>query len=344
MVRGWARCHPDFRETARTRRHRALKPVVRRITWTIILLGAAAAVVIYLDYRDDLDAARARVLEQSRLADTPCGPIEYALAGAGPPVLVVHGAGGGFDQGLLIAEDVVRQGFRAIAVSRFGYLRSPLPQDASSEAQADALACLLDALGLERAVLLGASAGAPSALQMAIRHPGRVSALILLVPATFLPDAAGAGADVPRGLELIFATALRWDFPFWAASRIARNSLIRAMLGTPPELLDTASAGDRDRVSRMLDYVLPVKARREGLLNDGYVTTTMRRPAFEKIKAPTLVVSAEDDLYGTFERGRYTAAEIAGARFIGFPSGGHMLVGRQDEITREVINWLRARD
>jgi pimeloyl-ACP methyl ester carboxylesterase len=78
------------------------------------------------------------------LADTACGPIGYAVAGEGPPVLVIHGAGGEFDQALDFAEMPLQSGFRVIAPSRFGYLRSPLAADASPEAQADAYACLLD--------------------------------------------------------------------------------------------------------------------------------------------------------------------------------------------------------
>jgi hypothetical protein len=45
-------------------------------------------------------------------------------------------------------------------MSRFGYLRTPLPKDAAPAAQADAHACLLDALHLSRVPILGISAGA----------------------------------------------------------------------------------------------------------------------------------------------------------------------------------------
>jgi len=43
------------------------------------------------------------------------------ILGEGPPVLIVHGAGGGYDQGLWVARDSVGEGFRIIAPSRFGY-------------------------------------------------------------------------------------------------------------------------------------------------------------------------------------------------------------------------------
>src|SRR5215204_3835630 len=90
---------------------------------------AALGIATYF-YRADIQQARDRVSRGSQMAETPCGPIEYAVVGNGPPVLVVHGAGGGFDQGLDIGAPLVEQGFRVIAMSRFGYLRTPLPDDA----------------------------------------------------------------------------------------------------------------------------------------------------------------------------------------------------------------------
>ncbi len=92
------------------------------------------------------------------MVQTPCGPIEYALTGDGPPLLVLHGAGGGYDQGLGFGEPLVNSGFRIIAMSRFGYLRTPLPPNASPSAQAEAHAGLLDALKIGREAVVGASA------------------------------------------------------------------------------------------------------------------------------------------------------------------------------------------
>lgn len=313
----------------------------RNVLMLVALIAAVLGAIVYADYRRDLGAARLRLTGRSQIAITACGPIEYAIAGNGPPILIVHGSGGGFDQGLMIAGDLVRQGYQAIAMSRFGYLRTPLPADASAAAQADAHACLLDALKLDRVAVLGASAGAPSSLQLAIRHPERVSALVLLVPAAYLPGAGGAGASPPPGLELIFGTALKWDLPFWVASRVARNTLTRAMLGTPPDLLKEAGTADKERVSRMLDSVLPVSARRLGLLNDARVTRSLPRYELERIRVPTLIISAQDDLYGTYERAKYTAGEISGARFLGFPNGGHLLVGHQAESTAAILGLLR---
>lgn len=316
--------------------------VARNILLWILLAAAVAAVIGYSRYRQDVHAARERIAAGSQMVSTPCGAIEYAVRGTGPPLLVVHGAGGGFDQGLLIAERLIGAGYQAIAMSRFGYLRTPMPPDATAAAQADAHACLLDALKLARVAVVGASAGAPSVLQMAIRHPDRVSALIVLVPATYMPGAGGAGAEMPPGLSLMFDTILKWDFPFWLAIRVARKTLVRTLLGTPPQLLEQAGAQEgRSQVARMLQYVLPVSLRRQGLLNDGAVTATLQRFALERIRAPTLIISAQDDGFGTFERARYTAAQIPGARFVGYPSGGHLLVGREVASTAAMLTLLQ---
>lgn len=133
-------------------------------TILIALLVASAAALVCRAYQGDIAAARARVVTGSQVVQTRCGPIEYASIGKGAPVLVVHGAGGGFDQGLQFGSTLATAGYRAIAMSRFGYLRTPLPQDASAVAQADAHACLLDALGIGKVAVIGASAGALSSI------------------------------------------------------------------------------------------------------------------------------------------------------------------------------------
>src|SRR5690242_20713239 len=110
---------------------------------SLLALAVAGVGLAYGFFRRDLAAAHARLAGASHVAATRCGPIEYAVAGAGPPILVVHGAGGGFDQGLAVGRSLAARGHRVIAMSRFGYLRTPLPLDASASAQADAHACLL---------------------------------------------------------------------------------------------------------------------------------------------------------------------------------------------------------
>jgi len=313
------------------------------------LAGAGLSGVVYLRYRRDISLARRRVATGSGIAETPFGPIEYATAGEGLPVLVVHGAGGGFDQAMLLAEPLVRSGFRVVAMSRFGYLGTPLPADASPAAQADAHAALLDALDIARAAVLGASAGAPSAMQFAIRHPQRTAALVLLVPAAHpfhirqMPE-GGAPRRTSPETAFLFDTALRSDFLFWLACRIARRTVSRGILATPPSVLERASAEERARAKGVLECILPVSRRRLGLRNDAEIVSSLPRYDLEGISARTLVMSVEDDLFGTFEGARYTAEHIPRARFIGYPSGGHLWIGRHREIMAEVAGFLREKE
>jgi pimeloyl-ACP methyl ester carboxylesterase len=316
---------------------------IRRVVWTLAGLAAlGVALYTYAAYQRDIRVARGRVATGSLIAQTRCGPIEYADVGEGPPVLLAHGAGGGFDQGVAFGEPLAGSGLRVIAMSRFGYLRTPLPQDASAAAQADAHACLLDALGIRQAAVIGASAGAPSAMQFALRHPDRCSALVLLVPAAYVPRPGGAPPmRTPAWTEFLFETALRSDFLFWLAPRISRSTVMRAILATPPAVVEDASAPEQARVAEMLEQILPVSPRRLGLLNDAAVTSSLQRYELERIAAPTLVISVADDLFGTFDAARYTAEHVPGARFIGYPSGGHLWVGHQDEVVSEIADFLR---
>jgi pimeloyl-ACP methyl ester carboxylesterase len=255
---------------------------------------------------------------------------------------VVHGAGGGYDQGLDFARHLVDGGFRVIAMSRFGYLRTPLPSDPSAVAQADAHACLLDALGIRHAAVIGASAGAPSSMQFALRHPERCTALVLLVPAAYVPRPAGASPlQTPAGTAFLFDTALKSDFLFWAAIKLARQTVIRAILATPPAVLEMAPADEQARIAQVLDHILPISPRRHGLVNDAAVVASLPRYELERIAVPTLVMSTADDLFGTFDTAGYTVEHIPRARFVSYPSGGHLWVGHQKEISSEIIAFLK---
>ena len=303
------------------------------------LLGAALLVFVgagglsWSRYETDIKRAKARVGHGSALISTRCGPIEYADAGSGVPLLSVHGSGGGFDQGMAFAGRLTNSGIRVIAMSRFGYLRTPIRPDTSASAQADAHVCLLDALGIDSAAVLGGSAGAPSALQLAIRHPDRVSALILLAPLTYKPPGvAGTAMPMPAWIENMMMTALGSDFLFWTASHVARDTMIRTVLATPPELLAAASLSERTRIYAMLTNILPVSKRAAGLQSDTAASKNLSPAKLDTVSAPTLIISARDDGYGTYASAQYTAGKIPGAHFIGFDQGGHTWVGHDDEV------------
>ena len=297
------------------------------------LLAAAA-----LAYRSDLRRETERVSTGSQVVDTRCGPIEYAALGSGPAVLLVHGAGGGFDQGLGIAQELAAHGFHVIAMSRFGYLRTPLPADASPAAQADAHACLLDALGVERAAIVGISAGAPSTMQFALRYPQRTSAMVLLVPLAYAPRAAPAGPS--RAARFMIEQATKSDLLYWAALKAAPSVIVKTILATPPEVLATASAEEQARVRKLMLQILPLSARQPGLMNEARIAASLPRYELERISTPTLIVSLVDDSVRDIRERPLYRGTHTGARFIGYGRGGHLWVGHHGEVMAKLITFL----
>jgi 2-hydroxy-6-oxonona-2,4-dienedioate hydrolase len=318
-----------------------------RIVAALVLAVLAAAVIgvvaVRARFERDLSLAVGRAAQGSTLVDTRCGPIEVQQAGEGIPLLMIHGSGGGHDQGMAWARALTQHGVRVIAISRFGYLRTPRPADASPEAQADAHACLLDALGIARVAVMGVSAGGPSALQTAIRHPQRVSALVLVVPIAWKPGTvADSAPPVSDDKDALLLRLLGSDFLFWSALRLARGPLIRHVLATPPELVAAASEAERSRIDDLAERILPVSARAAGLRDDTRLGKRLGPYPLESIRVPTLVVSARDDGFGTYAAAQYTASRIAGAKFVGFDEGGHLLVGHDAEVRDEVLRLLTA--
>ncbi len=270
-----------------------------------VLAGLAAATaagggVLWAGHARRLGRARAAITADAepRAIDSPWGRVEYAVAGAGPPVLMIHGTGGGFDQALLFTRPLVAAGWQVIAPSRFGYLGSGFPADAGPEAQADALAALLDALGIARLPVIGGSAGAIPAIAFALRHPSRTAALLPVVPVAHVP---GRPAPPPPDAvaAAILRRGLRSDLLFDAGVALAEDLMIASLLATDPALVRAAGPAERARVRAILHGILPVSLRARGLLNDARWAGDPPAMDLAGIAAPTLTISAEDDRFGT---------------------------------------------
>jgi pimeloyl-ACP methyl ester carboxylesterase len=204
---------------------------LRDLESTTLLSLAAGGALGVIRYRRDLRRDQNRLAAIRRaVIDTGFGRVEYTQDGDGPPVLIVHGVLGGCDFGIGPGRASIPAGYRIISPSRFGYLGSPMPTDPSPASQADAFAALLDHLELADAAVVGFSAGSSSTLQLALRHPNRVSRLMLISPNAAAARAGIAarrtGSILPTGCGCSgrpAPAAHAQDQPYRAAHRVQRG-------------------------------------------------------------------------------------------------------------------------
>jgi 2-hydroxy-6-oxonona-2,4-dienedioate hydrolase len=310
-----------------------------------VLMGLGAVALAGAGYtagafREARVQTQSRLFGQAKVIEARAGALEFAVAGDGPPLMMIHGTGGGFDQGLLFAAGLRQRGFRIIAPSRFGYLGSAFPDDASPQHQADVLVDLLDHLGIDLLPVVGGSAGALTAAEFALRYPNRCSHLGLLVPAANLTNRDPVEFTALQRLAV--DAVLGSDFWFWVLSRIAPGQMIRTLLATDPALLDGVSAEERQRATTILNQIFPISRKVNGLRTDGFWAGTPTTTAHDRIAVPTLILSCEDDLFGTAATARLLADRIPGAELTIFPTGGHIWLGHDNKVADRIAQFVRA--
>jgi pimeloyl-ACP methyl ester carboxylesterase len=90
-------------------------------------------------------------------------------------------------------------------------------------------------------------------MQMAIRYPERVAALILIVPIAYKPVTVADSAPAPSALaERLLLSLIGSDFVYWSALHLARDQVIKRVLATPPEVVALAGPAEQTRVNAML--------------------------------------------------------------------------------------------
>ena len=119
--------------------------------------------------------------------------IRYMAAGAGPPLVHLHGAGG---LRLTPGHDLLSRQFRIVALEMPGFGTSSENTRTRSQAElAATMAKAVDKLGFDKFNLMGTSFGGKTALWLAAQHPDRVEALVLEAPAAIRPE----GSEPPSG-------------------------------------------------------------------------------------------------------------------------------------------------
>jgi 3-oxoadipate enol-lactonase len=217
------------------------------------------------------------------------------------------------DQVPLLAER-----FRVLRYDQRGHGRSPVPAGPYSIAElgADALE-LLDRLGLERVSFSGVSLGGMTGMWLAAGAPERIDRLALCCTSAHMPppEAMKERAAMVRskGMDAVLEGALeRWFTP--AAPEQAVERTKQRLLATAPE-----------------GYAACCEAIAELDL----------RAEVGSIRAPTLVISGEDDPSTPPDHGRFIAGAIEEARLTVLPNARHLIaVERPEEVAGLVFEHL----
>jgi pimeloyl-ACP methyl ester carboxylesterase len=262
---------------------------------------------------------------RSKLAQTPFGLLEYAEEWSGPPVLVTHGILGGWDQGMLITQLAPpdQRDLHIISVSRWGYLRTPVPANPlhrTHEAQADAYASLLDTLGIDRVAMVGISGGGPSAIQFALRHPDRVWALVSVSGVT------GRLEPGLTGKERTFIKILNNNLGLLFLHAFAREQTMALYGLTPDRLAILKSQPDTLRIVEAIYFPHPGAMRREGFALDLSLFPTLPRYPVERISVPTLAVHGTADATVPYTHSQYLVDNVPGARLLKIEGGSHLSI------------------
>ena len=325
------------------------------IPLSAVLVTALVIVAWFFAWR----GARLRYLRANSLvAQTSRGPVEYARQGAGPVVLVLHGGLGGWDQALSLGQDMEAEAcFTVLAPSRVGYLRTPLETGATPEEGADAMAALMDSLGMGEAAVIGVSGGGPTALAMALRHPQRVRALVMMAAITGRHTQPQQTTNEWAARVLFSGAAdLVLDFATWVVFvhmiRLAPRFMVRRMFRSTETF-------DRDRIDRrvrevfkhpaqrswmqrLFDCAVPLSARKVGLDNDLKQFARLGVYPVGRIGCPTLVVHGRHDGNVPFSHAEFVGQNVPGARMFVLETCGHLLwmSDEADAARQEVMSFL----
>lgn len=279
-----------------------------------------------------------------RRVATALGPIEIFDTGEGHVLLALHGGMGGWDQGHILAQCLFgrRPPFRVIAVSRPGYLGTPMEARATPTAQADLLAALLDALGIQRALVAAVSAGGPAAINFAARHAARCAGLILVSTCTgHLTIPPGAARRLPfirlaarlPPLGLLLSVLARVN-PGPAARRSILDEEVMRRTLRHPEAGPLLIALQNSVASRLA-------ARLPATLNDVTQFQRMAPLPLAEVRAPVLAIHGTGDRVVPVSHLERIGAAIPSATILRIPNGEHVcLCTHIDAVRAETARFM----
>lgn len=228
-------------------------------------------------------------------------------AGQGRALVFLHGVGGNKESFAAHLPVFAAQGWRAISWDNPGYGDSALPAVFDWPHLADALRDLLDALKIDRAVVVGHSMGGMVAQEFAARHPERLSALVLF-------GTSPAFGSKEGDFQKKFVGARLKPLDEGKSMTDVANAIVRGMMAPNPPPSAVAAAIDAMGRVPQATYRLAVQN----------LTTFERRDNLPKIAVPTLCLAAEYDTNATPAMMERMTAKIPGAAYRCMPGVGHL--------------------
>ncbi len=265
---------------------------------------------------------------KSKLIKTRFGMIEYAEIGFyGPTILEIHGSPGGYDQ---ISETA---GFRTIAPSRPGYLRTPLTSGESPKDQAKLFSALLDELNIDSVILKGVSGGGPSAIEFAANYPERTKGLILFEALTH----SWTTAEDQSGDLGNFS-----DFDMWKLlSSLEKNGTEAMISFLIPDVNNQKSVlkseKNTENLKKLFWSIWPLSLRKDGWENDKDKFKDLSLPLNE-IKSPTLIVHGTKDINVDMRHAKKAFQEISKSELYVVEGGDHYMSFSHDEEIEKIIS------
>jgi pimeloyl-ACP methyl ester carboxylesterase len=307
----------------------------KKILLAMALILLIVLAIALIGFRKDLAVAYKKIdAIHSQVYKSKNGNIEYILFGEGPVILVSHGITGGVDQGMGLSALYLGAGYRMLYVSRFGYLRSSMPDAPSAILQADAYKELLDFLGIDSAFVLGNSAGGPSAIRFAIGYPEKCKGLILI-------SSAAPGQSTALPPKLLAKALFGSDFIYWCAIKLFGKSMSKMFV--PGSVWKSLSKAERkDLIDEIYLSGLPISSRTKGVLFDMYISNLSMNDEipYDKIKSPTLIIHARDDPGPPIAGALKISGKIANSELAIFERGGHLILGHEGEIKKRIRDFI----
>ena len=270
------------------------------------------------------------------------GAVHVVEAGDGPPVVHLHGNNTSSLSHLMLIEHST--GVRSVLVDRPGSGLSDPETFPRTEFRRHAVRFVtevLDVLGLDSAVLVGASGGGTWAVWCALDHPERVRGLVMLGSVPLLP-----GARIPLGMRIV-ATPVLGDM-LTRTLRPGRRMLRRLMSDVGeedtilrhPELFESLVDAAHDPVATAAN----VAEFRALLTPFGTRSTTRLRPDdLRRLAVPTLMIWGDHDPVVPVADARAAAELIPDARLEVLPAGHVPQLGNPERVARLVVGFALPR-